>query len=252
MEYLIKSEQFNGPSHILLNLIEERKVHVSEVSLAAVTEDFLRFMNESHLPYSQVTSFIVIASTLVLIKARSLLPSMPLTDEEVESITDLTERVRQYAVIQKFSEQLATRYLKRVSFERKWVDRNPVFAPDDQMTTGNLKSVLESILIAFPILEKLPEKVMKTVVKIEEVIENLTKRIQEGITFHSRDIMNKYREATDPTEKRQAKVFAVVSFLAILELVKKGIANVLQDSNFADIELNRPIHDSAPIGTDVL
>ena len=81
---------------------------------------------------------------------------------------------------------------------------------------------------------------VKTVVKIEDMIENLTKRIQEGMSYHSRDIMDKYRNATDPTERRQAKVFAVVSFLAILELVKKGIANVLQNENFADIELNRP------------
>jgi segregation and condensation protein A len=239
MEYLIKSEQFNGPIHILLNLIEDRKMHVSEVSLAAVTEDFLRFMNESHLPYAQVTSFIVIASTLVLIKARSLLPSMPLTDEEVESITDLTERVRQYAVVQKFAEKIAPNYLKNVSFERKWVDRNPVFAPDPQMTVDNLKSILEQVFVAFPITEKLPEKMMKTVVKIEEVIETLTKRIQEGITFHSRDIMDKYRNAKDPVEQRQAKVFAVVSFLAILELIKKGIANALQNENFSDIELNK-------------
>jgi chromatin segregation and condensation protein Rec8/ScpA/Scc1 (kleisin family) len=108
------------------------------------------------------------------------------------------------------------------------------------MTTRYFESLLQELFVAFPILEKLPEKAMKVVVKLEEVIENLTHRIQTGMAFHSRDIMDKYRSATDPTEKRQAKVFAVVSFLAILELVKKGIGNVMQSDNFGDIELTKP------------
>ena len=243
MEYTIKTEQFEGPIHLLLNLIEDRKMHVSEISLAAVTEDFLRYMNEHTLPYSDVTSFIVIASTLVLIKARSLLPSMELTDEEEQSIDDLTERIRQYQVIQKFAQKLAPLYQKNISFERTYVDKTPVFAPDPQLTTTTLQSLMNSIFAAFPVIEKLPEKAIKVVVKIEEVIDNLTKRIQSGIAFHRRDIMDKYRNAKDPAERREAKVFAVVSFLAILELVKKGIANVLQHENFADIELEKPHPD---------
>lgn len=237
MDYLVKSGEFEGPVHLLLELIQNRKLHVSEVSLAAVTEDFLKFIAEHTLSYSQVSSFIVVASTLVLVKARSLLPQMELSDEEEASIHDLTERVRQYQIIQRYSELLAPNYQKQISFERIWQDRNPVFAPDPQITLTGLQGLLENIFVAFPILEKLPEKAMRVVVKLEEVIENLSKRIQSGIAFHSRDIMDKYRNATDPTEKREAKVFAVVSFLAILELVKKGIGNVMQGENFGDIEL---------------
>lgn len=244
MEYTIKTEQFEGPIHLLLNLIEDRKMHVSEISLAAVTEDFLRFMDHHTLSYSQISSFVVIASTLLLIKARSLLPSMELTDEEEASIEDLTERIRQYQIVQKYAAYLQSRYQQHISFERVWVDRNPVFAPDEQMKQSNLQTIMGSLFAAFPIIEKLPEKAIKVVVKIEEVIDNLTKRIQSGIAFHSRDIMDKYRNAKDPAERREAKVFAVVSFLAILELVKKGIANVLQHENFADIELEKPHPDS--------
>jgi segregation and condensation protein A len=241
MDYLVKSGEFEGPVHLLLELIQGRKLHVSEISLATVTEDFLKYISDNTLTYSQVSSFIVVASTLVLIKARSLLPAMELTDEEEASITDLTERVRQYQIIQKYSEKLLPLYQKNISFERSagWrMDmKYPVFAPDPQMNLSGLQELLQNIFVAFPILEKLPEKAMKVVVKLEEVIESLTQRIQGGMAFHSRDIMDKYRNATDPVEKRQAKVFAVVSFLAILELVKKGIGNVLQSQNFDDIEL---------------
>jgi chromatin segregation and condensation protein Rec8/ScpA/Scc1 (kleisin family) len=112
-----------------------------------------------------------------------------------------------------------------------------VFAPDQELQIPKLQTLMEDLFKAFPIIEKIPEKAIKTVVKIEDMIENLTQRIQSGITLHSRDVMEKYRNATDPTEKREAKVFAVVSFLAMLELVKKGIAHVLQQENFDDIEL---------------
>ena len=237
MDYLVKSGEFEGPVHLLLEFIQGRKLHVSEISLATVTEDFLKYISDNTLTYSQVSSFIVVASTLVLIKARSLLPAMELTDEEEASITDLTERVRQYQIIQKYSEKLLPLYQKNISFERIWTDKNPVFAPDAQVNLSGLQELLQNIFVAFPILEKLPEKAMKVVVKLEEVIESLTQRIQGGMAFHSRDIMDKYRNAKDPVEKRQAKVFAVVSFLAILELVKKGIGNVLQSQNFDDIEL---------------
>lgn len=240
MEYLVKTGEFEGPVHLLLQLIQDRKLHVSEVSLAAVTEDFLRFIASHTLNYSQVSSFIVVSSTLLLIKSRSLLPTLELTEEEEESITDLTERVRQYEVIRTYAERLIPLYGKHPLFVRRYQDRIPVFAPDSQVNLTVLSGLLHDLFVAFPVVEKLPEKAMKVVVKLEVMIDDLKERIQKGMTLHSREIMDKYRNATDPTEKRQAKVFAVVSFLAMLELVKKGFASVLQDENFGDIELTNP------------
>lgn len=238
--YVVKTNDFEGPIHVLLGLIEQRKLHVSEVSLAEVTEEFLKFLETHTLSYSQISSFVVVASTLVLIKARSLLPQMKLTEDEEASIEDLTERIRQYQIVQKYSSLLAPHYQANILFERIWVDRNPLFAPDKQMTPSVMESMMQELFNAFPILEQIPEKTMKTVIKIEEVIEDLTKRIQSGMVFHSRDMMEKYRSASNPQERREAKVVAVVSFLAILELVKKGLGNVLQGIQFGDIELNHP------------
>ncbi|MDB4984021.1 MAG: scpA [Patescibacteria group bacterium] len=239
-DYVVKTTEFEGPIHLLLKLIEDRKMHVSEVSLASVTEDFLKFMETHQLSYGQISSFVVVAGALLLVKARSLLPAMELSEEEEESITDLTERIRQYQIVKNFAEKLVPIWQKQISFERTYQDKTPVFAPDVQITTSILDSLIQNLFQAFPIIEKIPEKAIKTVVKLEEVIENLAKRIQSGITFHSRDMMDKYRNAVDPVERRQAKVFAVVSFLAILELVKKGIAGVMQNENFDDIELVNP------------
>lgn len=240
MDYLVKSGEFEGPIHVLLDLITGRKLHVSEISLASVTEEFFAFMSEHQLSHSQVSSFVVVASTLLLIKARSLLPQIELTDEEQASITDLTERIHAYQVIQKYAQKLTPIFQKNISFEKKWVDKTPVFAPDTQITNSLVHDLVAELFQAFPILEKLPEKAIKVVVRLEEMIETLTQRIQSGVMVSTKEVMEKYRTATDPVERRQAKVFAVVSFLAILELVKKGIGNVLQQDNFDDIQLSTP------------
>lgn len=246
MEFQVKTGEFEGPVHILLQLIQDRKLHVSEISLAAVTEDFLNFIANHSLTHSQISSFIVVSSTLILIKSRSLLPTLELTSEEEESITDLTERVRQYEVIRKYSEMLTPIYLKKPLYVRRYQDKTPVFAPDTQINTGVFQQLLEDLFTAFPVMEKLPEKAMKVVVKLEVLIDDLKERIQKGMTLHSRDIMDKYKNATDPTERRQAKVFAVVSFLAMLELVKKGFASVMQEESFGDIELSNPGQELTP------
>jgi len=239
MEFQVKAGEFEGPIHVLLELIMNRKLHVSEVSLATVTEDFLNYIATHELSYAEVSSFIVVSSTLLLIKSKSILPTLELTDEETASIVDLTERVRQYEIIRKYSEKLQVIYQKQPLFARVWNDRTPVFAPDEQIKPGMLAEVLQGIFVAFPVLEKLPEKAVKLVVKLEELIDDLKVRLERGMTYHSREIMDKYRNATDPTDKRQAKVFAVVSFLAMLELVKKGFASVLQSESFGDIELSQ-------------
>lgn len=237
MDYQVQSAGFEGPIHLLLQLIQERKLHVSEVSLSLVTEDFLNYLTDHSLSYADVSSFIVVASTLVLVKARSLLPQIELSDEEESSITDLTERIRQYEIIQSFSRQLTPYYGRSVSFERMWHDKTPVFAPDEQINTSLLSEILGGLLQSFPIIEKLPEKAIRVALRLDQVIEDLRERISQGVSFHSRDLMNNYHNALNPVERRHAKVFAVVSFLAILELVKKGFGNVLQDSAFGDIEL---------------
>lgn len=238
MDYLVKSGEFEGPVHILLDLIQDRKLHVSEVSLAQVTEDFLTYLSDHSLSHGQISSFIIVASTLVLIKAKSLLPKLELTEEEETSIVDLTARVRQYQVVQKYATYLLPMYQKQVLFERIWQDKTPVFAPDPQISVETLQELLESLLISLPIPEQLPEKEIKAAVRLEEVIDTLTHRIQSGVLINTKDIMEKYRNASDPSERRQAKVFAVVSFLAILELVKKGIGSVLQQESFSDIVLS--------------
>jgi segregation and condensation protein A len=110
MNYELKLEQYSGPLEKLLELIEERKLEVTEISLGQVTEDFLRHLNDlkaktgalqegdpvehsvrAHLRL--LVDFIIVASRLILIKSKSLLPGLELSGEEEADIKDLERRL---------------------------------------------------------------------------------------------------------------------------------------------------------------
>src|SRR6478609_2971026 len=97
MDFAVKTPVYEGPLDLLLDLVEKRKLFVSDVSLAQVTDDFIKYI-ESHeeFPISESAEFIVIASTLMLVKSRSLLPMLELTQEEEASIEDLEKRLVLY------------------------------------------------------------------------------------------------------------------------------------------------------------
>ena len=96
-EYKVKTENFEGPLELLLSLIEQKKLFVNEVSLASVTEDYISYVKSfSNIPTSKqiadISYFIMIAATLILIKSKSLLPNLNLTtEEETETETEEEE-----------------------------------------------------------------------------------------------------------------------------------------------------------------
>src|ERR1041384_5079208 len=98
MDYTVKTSVFEGPLDLLLDLVTKRKLFVNDVSLAQVTDDFIKYLEEhEEFPMGESAEFILVASTLMLIKSRSLLPMIKLTEEEEESIHELEDRLTLYA-----------------------------------------------------------------------------------------------------------------------------------------------------------
>src|SRR3989344_4122925 len=109
MSFTVKQEHFEGPLELLLDLIEKRKLFVSDVSLAKVADDYISYVkNLSEFPVADSAHFVLIASTLLLIKSKSLLPNLDLTTEEQVSIEDLEHRLRLYERMRKLSRSLGS------------------------------------------------------------------------------------------------------------------------------------------------
>lgn len=240
--YTVRAGTFEGPLELLLSLIEQRKLFVNEISLASVTAEYIGYIKTlTHLPdekrIADTSYFILIAATLILIKSKSLLPNLALTEEETEKITDLESRLKLYQIIKNASIDIKSTFGTHVIFfprERVWSE--PLFSPDTHITTSIMASSIVDVLNNAPKQEiSMPEVEVKKVVSIDEMIDNLTARIQTAMNMSFRE----WSKKGDGGTESEVKVHVIVSFLAMLELVREGIINVVQNTSFADIAITK-------------
>ncbi len=239
--YKVKTANFEGPFGVLLNLIEERKLFINEISLTEVTEDYLNYLsrlqNEGYLlkdkQSQEISSFIVVAATLILIKSKSLLPNLNLTLEEESDISNLEERLKLYELYSKFAGHIKNMFGQKIIFaplERK--NDVLIFLPDDQITKENMMTFARDALGRIPKKVFLPKVEVKKVMSIEEMIDKLTDRIQSSLQMS-------FKEFSGVAKTREEKVVVIVGFLAMLELVRQGILQVAQENIFEDIIIEK-------------
>ncbi|MFA5838506.1 MAG: segregation/condensation protein A [Candidatus Paceibacterota bacterium] len=228
--FVAKTNVFEGPLDLLLELIEKRKLFVNDISLAQVTDDYITYVNKlGNFDVPNVADFLLIASTLLLIKSKSLLPNLDLTDEEELNIEYLETRLKLYQQIKNLSQHINRLALGDNIFEREYfLNIEPVFSPSGDITIENLFNSIKKLTERFPKKEKLQSAKVKNVVKLEEIIDNLKDRIQRSFKMSFNEFSKKGK-----TEK----IEVIISFLALLELVKEGIILVRQESHFEDIEI---------------
>jgi len=230
MSFTVKQEKFEGPLELLLDLIERRKLFVNDVSLAKVADDYIAYVrNLSEFPVADSAHFVLIASTLLLIKSKSLLPALNLTSEEQGNIEDLERRLNTLARMRQLSVKIKAMFGKDFLFARGDIKRDPVFSPDADMTAVNLSEAARRVLQNLPKKEFLPKVVVDKIISLEEMISSLTERITSSLKMS-------FKEFAGHASKGE-RINVIVSFLAMLELVKQGVINVAQDKQFDDIQM---------------
>lgn len=237
--YTVRAGTFEGPMDVLLRLIEDRKLFINEISLAAIADDYIMYVRSlDGFRAGDVTGFILVAATLVLIKSKSLLPGIQLTEEESGQIVDLERRLRLYQLIKQSGIAIDERFCERIIFPRaESLDMGPVFSPEASISKESLHAAALGILASIPKKEFLPEVSIKKVISIEEMLSSLTERIEQGLatTFSS----FAKRGAGAPT--KEEKVYVIVSFLAMLELVRQGLIDAIQNDRFDDITMEKQL-----------
>lgn len=229
--FTFESEHFAGPLDALLDLIEKRKLAVSNVSLAEVCDGYLAYVESlPELPLSETSQFILVASTLLLIKSRALLPTVDLSEDEEHSIEELERRLQRLATIRKGAKLLRKEWGRApVVLERRAPDIARVlgvprasFAPGESSVERIVKAV-RRIVATLPTTARLGEAVVAPVLVLEDVIMNLKTRLQTARTRWSE------------LSRGASRGDMIVHFLAILELVRHGSVSVTQDRLFSDI-----------------
>ncbi len=231
-DFSVKVGEYEGPLVLILDLIERKKLHVSEVALAKVTDDYVDYLKrlEAEAPMSALADFILVAATLMLIKSVSLLPTLQLSEEEQASVEELERRLKIYQAIRDTIPGLKKAWLAHPIFFNRPAridESGRVFTVTPEITLGNLAQAIQVLLRALPVPEKLTQVVVKKVISLEEVITDLAKRAERALHLSFRDFV----------KDKKDKVNVIVSFLGMLELVRRGLLDVRQEAHFRDIRM---------------
>lgn len=226
--YRVKQERFEGPLDLLLDLISREKLPINEISLSRVTEEYLREVEKMEsINRDALADFLVIASQLMLLKSRSLLPHLELSKEEEESIGDLERRLREYARLKELAGELK-KLEKRgadIYAREAYLGMPTIFYPPEKASPGILAAVFAAIIKTLPVSEELREEKIRKVISLEEKIREIQARLTKSVDQAFSEIVKGSKE----------KVEVIVSFLAILELAKQKIVLLHQDQSFGDI-----------------
>jgi len=230
--YSVNLEVFQGPLDLLLYLIRKDEIDIYDIPIARVTEQYMQYIElMKTLNLELAGEYILMAATLIRIKARLLLPRDELDAEEPDPREELVAALLEYKKFKEASEILRE---KRILEER-------VFVPPSVGGNGNKEKIVLSdtttlfdLLTAFKqVLEKCGQETLYTITHEESNIEDRILRIL--------DMLTRRESATfqELFEDIPRKIVAVATFLAILELIKINRISVRQSLPFSELRVYR-------------
>lgn len=235
--YNVKLEQFEGPMTLLMSLIEEQKLDITQLSLAKVADQYLEYIeNKENITLENLAEFLSVASKLILIKSKALLPLMDLSDEEEKEIKDLEWQLIEYKKFKEASAKINRMVsLDRTSFSRDgWLGLSSFFYPPENINIFDFKKAFLKILGEIPVINKLEEEMVRDVMTLEEKISHLEESLRERLEASFSEIASQAKD----------KIEVIISFLAMLEMVKQRIIQVEQNKLFSDIKLKHIAHNT--------
>ncbi len=226
-KFALATPAFEGPLEVLLNLIEERKMSVSDVSLSEVCDAYLGYVEKlPELPLGETAQFVLVASTLLLIKSRALLPTLQLSDDEKESVEELERRLARYALVRKGAKLLRKEWGRApLALAAKAPARPSVFSAGE-VSASTILEAARAFINMLPKPEAVAEALVAPVLRLEDVIVNLKSRLSSALR-------TRFSELTKSRDRGEV----IVYFLAMLELVRSGSASVSQEKLFEDITI---------------
>ena len=227
----IALEQFEGPLDLLLQLIEKNKLQITEISLAKITDQYLTFIEESdNLVSEEVADFLLIASRLIYIKSKYLLPDLALeADDDTASLEKQLKIYRQY-----FEASKAINKLYNNKHRQSWSRQQAMkllikqeFVAPANTDINILNNIFADVLGRIERFVNIPKVVMQKAISIGDKILHLKEFIKDKLEIKFSHLV------TDSSNKMET----IVSFLAMLELIKQQEIAADQDNMFGEINI---------------
>jgi segregation and condensation protein A len=227
--YSVQIEGFEGPMDLLLQLIEKNELDITEVSLATVADQYIEYINAMEVSPEDIVDFLVVVSRLLYLKSKILLPSLILEDEEG---IDLEKQLKMYKAFVEASKKLKKQLHKNHHlYVREKYPEHAVegFLPPKGVSLNRLHDVFALILKRIEPIVELPKKMVKKAISIYDKIQHIHSLLSSGNTVNFSTVI---ANSIDKSEK-------IVSFLAMLELVKQRSIMLDQGELFGDIIINK-------------
>ncbi|MBE5887346.1 MAG: segregation/condensation protein A [Lachnospiraceae bacterium] len=247
MEMNVKLQVFEGPLDLLLHLLDKNKVNIYDIPIVEITNQYMEYIAEMKRQDLNILSeFLVMAATLIDIKSRMLLPATNEEDEEEEDPrNELVQQLLEYKMYKCMAYELKDLQMDaaRVMYKEPTIP-DEVLAYEEpinmeelisDVTLAKLNEIFKSIMKKQvdridPVRSKFG-KIQKEEVSLEEKMEYLENYAMQNKHFSFRNLL----------ESQCSKVEIIVTFLAILELMKMGKIFISQENLFDDIKIESKI-----------
>ena len=234
MSYKIKLDIFEGPLDLLLYLIKRDHLNIYDIPIASVTEQYLKYMELMRLLDINIAGeFLVMAATLMQIKSRMLLPAeaeKP-AEEQEDPREELVRRLLEYEKFKEIAENLRQREGQQQQVFKRPKASAPENAPDKEVYFE--ASLFELITAFSQALKDIPKETFYEVIKDEFTIEEKVHDILHLL------LVCESVEISELFSKAKNKLEIIVTFLAILELIRMKEIVARQKDLFAEIEVTR-------------
>ena len=247
MAYQIKLEFFEGPFDLLFHLIDKNEVDIYDIPIAKITEQYLEYISMMQMLDLELASeFLVMAASLLAIKAKMLLPKPPVSsdenaEDEFDPRDELVEKLLEY---RKFKVMAGYLQEKETFMNKVYTRPNEeemfyhLFSEENPLEGISMHSLLDALQ---EVLDRASETGLVGEIPREEVsIRDKMKEIMHRLFFHNQGLAFKelFRNGV-------SRVEIIVTFLAILELIKLGKVKAYQSKAFGDIMIYSRQKDEA-------
>ena len=237
-KYAIKIENFEGPLDLLCHLIDENKMNIYDINLSAITDQYVEYLKQQEeLKLEVASEFLVMASTLLYLKSKKLLPKQEDNEEEEVTEEEIIRRIIEYKKFKEISKVLKQNYLIYVN--RYFKIQEKIDLPKQKLEKDYDNTVIPEIYIT--LVERNSVKLNQNAKNIEKIaiVENYTvsskvKEMYKVLIKQKRFVFNKLFSIN-----KRNKQEVITAFSGLLELSRRNKVQTVQEELFGDITVEK-------------
>ena len=239
MPYRVQLQNFEGPLDLLLFLIKKNEVEIYDIPVADITQQYLEYLNMIELlDLDNASEFVLMAATLIRIKAQMLLPKPELEDDE-EAEDPREELVRRLLEYQRYKEvawQISDlekeqrQHFARSAYSFNFEDDQDL---EEEELLGKEVSIFDLMSVFSEVIKRIPPRTEYTVEQIPVTIEEQAEVIMALVEKQERVLL------TEMLQQIKERIVVIVTFVALLDLVKSKQFQLNQNNPFAEIWIRK-------------